>query len=95
MVNTIFKPFNDTDCDYFRIGDEVNAVDGGYVLCRNFISGTQGIINVGVNGFDSFGCELANINNMNNYQYDCTNDNDPVCQPNEHYNHFNYICLGE
>ena len=43
-------------------------------MCRNYIKDTQGLINIGFNGFDSFGCEIAALNRMPNYQYDCTSD---------------------
>ena len=71
-------------------------MDGGYVICRNFIEGRSvALINLGVEGRDSFGCEVSSRWNMPNYQYDCTNNRVPVCETNNHNNHFHSICLAQ
>jgi hypothetical protein len=45
----------DTDCEFARYGDEWSP-DGGYVICKNFLNVSEGIINIGINGYDNFGC---------------------------------------
>jgi hypothetical protein len=65
------------------------------VICKNFISSSEGVVNVGINGYDNFGCEVTTVKQMPNYQYDCTNPAQPRCGTNGGNNNFNYVCIGE
>lgn len=69
--------------------------DGGYLICKNFVSGAEGIINVGINGYDNLGCTLSTLWPLANYQYDCTNPTKPQCATNNGRNLFNFACIGE
>ena len=55
---------------------------------------TEGIINIGVSGYDNFGCALSTIKPMSNNQYDCTNPKRPVCESNSNRNNFHDVCIG-
>lgn len=83
----------DTNCEFARFGDE-RTPDGGYVICKNFIDRSQGIINIGINGYDQFGCEVSSVKKIPNFQYDCTNPAQPYCPSNENNNRFSSICVG-
>ena len=84
----------DTDCKFTRIGDEATP-DGGYLICENFVKHSEGIINIGVNGYDNFGCQLSTMKRMPNHMFDCTNPRVPPCGSNGGNNHFSYVCVGE
>lgn len=73
-----------------RYGD---YTDGGYVLCKNFLNNSEGLINLGVEGRDLFGCGISSEFRIPNYQYDCTNQIAPQCPTG--FNSFHAICLGE
>eukprot|EP00178_Gracilaria_changii_P007821 TRINITY_DN24368_c0_g1_i1.p1 TRINITY_DN24368_c0_g1~~TRINITY_DN24368_c0_g1_i1.p1 ORF type:complete len:125 (+),score=5.01 TRINITY_DN24368_c0_g1_i1:228-602(+) len=76
----IFKPYNDTDCEFERYGDNtLYGGDGGYLVCKNWINHSQGLINIGVNAFDDFGCKVSAIGNFFNEQYDCINPVETPC----------------
>ena len=74
-----------------RVGNQ--GSDGGYLICKNFVGG-EGIINIGVNGEDSFGCHLSTLHAMPNHMYDCTNPSMSPCSTNQGRNRFNYVCVG-
>ncbi|CAM6000585.1 unnamed protein product [Sphagnum balticum] len=82
----------DTDCEYVRDGD---YHDGGYIYCLNHAKKAVALLNFGVEGRDLFGCELTTRFQIPNYQFDCTWDSAPICQTNNHNNHFSLICLSD
>ena len=47
--------------------------EGGYIIFKNFINKSEALINIGINGFDDFGCKVTTEGRYPNYQYDCTN----------------------
>ena len=54
----------------------------------------EGMINVGVEGRDQFGCDIASRFKIHNYQYDCTTSRVPDCNANnKDYNTFESACL--
>lgn len=63
-------------------------------MCKNFLERSEGLINVGINGYDQFGCDLTTAHPMGNYQYDCTNPSRPACKTNNNANNFSYACIG-
>ena len=65
------------------------------MICENFIGNSKGLINVGVEGRDQFGCQVTSFNTMPNHQFDCTNSGQPFCGTNYNNNHFNYVCIGD
>lgn len=81
----------DTDCELAGYGEG----EGRYFVCKNFLSHSEGMINIGIDGEDSFGCQLTTVESMVNYQYDCTNPKEPVCETNNGANHFSSACLGQ
>ena len=83
----------DTNCDFIRYGDGL-LPDGGYLFCKNFVNQSKGLINIGIAGYDNFGCRLTNLHNMPNYQYDCNDARRPICPINNNNDHFNYVCVG-
>lgn len=52
------------------------------------------MINIGVNGFDNYGCEVTSLKKIPNYQYDCVNPTPTDCSTNGGNNFFNNVCLG-
>ena len=75
-----------------RVGNQRS--DGGYLICKNFVGGSEGMINIGVSGEDSFGCGLSTLHAMPNNMYDCTNPAVPACSTNQGNNRFNFVCVG-
>jgi hypothetical protein len=75
----------DTNCINKRYGDEN---DGGYVICENFIDRSKALLNLGIHGFDNFGCDLTSNHEMPNYQFDCTDEHQPGCDTNRNNNKF-------
>lgn len=69
--------------------------EGGYVICKNWIKDSQGIVNIGINGFDAFGCQVSAEGNFINEQYDCYNLTETPCADNGYQNHMHNSCLGE
>jgi hypothetical protein len=67
--------------------------DGGYPLCSNLMHLAEGVINLGVEGRDLFGCDLTSEFLIPNYQYDCTNSHAPACSTNNNLNRFESACL--
>ena len=63
-------------------------------MCKNFMSLSEGMINIGISGTDNFGCAITTAHKMPNYQYDCTDPRAPQCFTNNGNNHFNNICIG-
>jgi hypothetical protein len=49
---------------------------------------SQGLINLGVEGRDLFGCGVSSEFLIPNYQYDCTNSIAPGCNSNQNLNRF-------
>lgn len=75
--------------------DPVNTGgEGGYVVCKNFIRQSSAIVNVGINGFDAFGCAVSTIGGFENAQYDCINPTPTDCPSNKGRNHIHKVCLG-
>ena len=72
----------------------MNSNDGGYLICQNLVKYSEGIINIGISGYDNFGCQLSTIKSMSNNMYDCTNARVPPCSTNSGNNKFNYVCIG-
>ena len=64
------------------------------MVCSNYFSKAEGVINVGINGFDQLGCEITSKYPMPNYQYDCTNPTQTPCSSNRNANQFYYQCVG-
>jgi hypothetical protein len=56
---------------------------------------SEGLINLGVEGRDLFGCSLTTEFLIPNYQYDCTNTYAPTCKSNQGMNSFESACLSE
>ena len=73
-----------------RVGSKY---DGGYLLCQNFLSKAKALVNFGIEENDIFGCELSEMMNVTNYQYDCTVKNAPISQ-NSCKNLFEKFCIG-
>lgn len=92
-MEVLFKPYTDTDCNAVRMGSKY---DGGYIICENLINHTQGLINIGIMGYDEFGCNLTTKYNFMNYQYDCTDKKgDGACATNQGRNRQNIFCLSD
>jgi len=51
------------------------------------------MINVGINGFDAFGCEITTVGHFANEQYDCINPQETPCPTNNGMNHMHKTCL--
>lgn len=66
----------DTNCDFKRVGD---YGDGGYLICDNFVNNSEAMVNLGIQGFDNFGCEFVSLYKKINYQFDCTDEHLPIC----------------
>ena len=43
------------------------------------------MINIGMNGYDTGGCEIVKRHPILNYQYDCVNSVPPVCDRDSSY----------
>lgn len=76
-INELLKPYNDTNCNIDRVGE--GQSDGGYLICTNFLNNIEGLVNLGINGYDQLGCNLTHIKSVPNYQFDCTNPTIPLC----------------
>ena len=72
-INRMLKPYNDTNCDFVRIGNQPNQNDGGYLICKNAVNNIEAVVNLGINGEDQFGCDLTTLKKVPNHQFDCTN----------------------
>ena len=56
-------------------------MDGGYGYCKNFMTNTKAMINLGIDqeGTDIFGCDIIKRHWIPNFQYDCSADKRPTC----------------
>jgi hypothetical protein len=75
-----------------RVG---NDQDGGYIVCDNFFNQSEALLNFGIEGRDSFGCDITSRYPMPNYQYDCTTNVIPTCETNNGGNVYYPVCVGE
>ena len=50
---------------------------------------------MGIEGRDKFGCDLTTDFDIENYQFDCTNDHRPFCRTNNNNNYYIHACIGE
>lgn len=63
-------------------------------MCENYLTRSEGLINIGINGYDQCGCDITTAHPMGNYQYDCTNSKQPKCNTNGGRNAFTFACVG-
>ena len=82
----------DTNCKYKRIGP---PHDGGYVMCENFITNSEALINLGIENRDNFGCDFTSYRKVPNLMYDCTSKIKPPCATNDDKNRFYHTCAGD
>jgi hypothetical protein len=54
---------------------------------------TEGLINLGIEGRDQFGCDLSTEFRFPNYQYDCTDARPTACDGNNGMNYIKAGCL--
>ena len=80
-----------TSCKLERFGDKK---DGGYPICKNLITTSDALINIGIEARDNFGCAVTTYKKMPNYQYDCTKDYQPICNTNDNHNLYHKTCIG-
>jgi hypothetical protein len=83
------EPVAVTNCELKRFGD---ANDGGYLLCGNFLSGTEVAYSYGINGTDNWGCEISKALAVPVHQYDCFNTTVPQCPGGD--TRFHAECVG-
>ena len=65
------------NCKMKRFGQDY---DGGYLLCANFLDTAQAAYSYGIDGRDSWGCQVSRELGIRNHQYDCFNTNEPKCE---------------
>ena len=54
--------------------------DGGYLLCSELLENIQVAYSYGIDGRDSWGCDVSKRLNVNVHQYDCFNTEEPECE---------------
>jgi hypothetical protein len=69
-------PVHITNCRLQRFGD---ANDGGYLMCGNLMASAQAAYSYGIDGRDTWGCDVAGPLNLPLHQYDCFNTAAPRC----------------
>jgi hypothetical protein len=71
--------------------------DGGYAYCSNFMKDTKALINIGVGyeGNDVLGCDFVKKHFIPNFQFDCSTDKKPKCEPYDYMNIFKSTCIGQ
>lgn len=65
------------------------------MICENFARDAEGLVNLGINWVDDFGCELTSWRPIKNYQYDCTITKVKPCPLNNGADSFSPICVGD
>ena len=72
----MLQPVALANCDLERFGE---AHDGGYLMCRNLLSGVQSGYSYGIGGYDKWGCDISTRLKVRLHQYDCFNTAQPAC----------------
>ncbi len=70
------QPVKVTNCELARYGE---PHDGGYLACRNLLSGVRSAYSYGISGYDGWGCQISTELKVPVHQYDCFNTTKPVC----------------
>ena len=72
-------PVQITNCELERFG---GANDGGYLLCGNLLNPAEAVYSYGIDGRDTWGCDVAGPRGLPLHQYDCFNTEAPRCTGN-------------
>ena len=83
------KPVLLENCELTRFGP---SDDGGYIMCRNLLAGSEVGYSFGIEGRDEWGCEMHEMHRMPIHQYDCFDTRAPVCPDGTKLN-FNPECI--
>ena len=76
----LIQPVAIMNCDLKRFGE---PNDGGYALCANLLSFSQGAYSYGISGYDGWGCDVSTAIKAKVHQYDCFDTRQPACPSGE------------
>lgn len=62
------QPVTLSNCTLARVG---GVHDGGYLMCRNLMTGTETAYSYGIGTEDGWGCEVSTAHKVPVHQYDC------------------------
>jgi len=90
-----FKVCAQCSTSMIRVSDPP-ADDGGYLMCKDTVEGTDVAISIGFRGRDTWGVQMTNEFNATVLQYDCANDRATDCPPGRSCSmHFFDLCLDD
>ena len=83
------QPVTLKNCTLRRFG---NPNDGGYLMCENLFGDAASAYSYGIDGEDSWGCDVSKRIEVPVHQYDCFNTTEPACPTNRF--RFHPECIG-
>ena len=85
----VLQPIAIENCHMRRYG---RSYDGGYVLCGNLLRAVNSVYSYGIDGRDSWGCDVSRRHHLSVHQYDCFNTERVHCEGGKLV--FHQECIG-